>query len=65
MNAHKSLGLLAAVLVTAGQTLVFAMDTAAVAQDTVSRGGYENTRGAEAAPESRFGYVESHGTVRS
>ena len=43
MNAHKSLGLLAAILVTTGQALVLAVDTAAVAQNAGPRGGYEVT----------------------
>ena len=33
MNTHKVLGLLAAVLITAGQALVFAADTSAKAGD--------------------------------
>ena len=33
MNTHKALGLLAAVLITAGQALVFAADTSAKAGD--------------------------------
>ena len=43
MNTHKALGLLAAVLVTAGQALVFAADTSATAGDENTRGGYEVT----------------------
>lgn len=41
MNTHKALGLLAAVLVTAGQALVFAADTSATSGDESTRGGYE------------------------
>ena len=33
MNTHKALGLLAAILITAGQALVFAADTSAKASD--------------------------------
>ena len=33
MNTHKALGLLAAILITAGQALVFAADTSAKAGD--------------------------------
>jgi hypothetical protein len=33
MNTHKALGLLAAVLITAGQALVFAADTSAKVSD--------------------------------
>ena len=43
MNTHKVLGLLAAVLVTAGQALVFAADTSATTGDENTRGGYETT----------------------
>jgi hypothetical protein len=43
MNTHKALGLLAAVLVTAGQALVFAADTSATSGDEYTRGGYETT----------------------
>jgi len=43
MNTHKALGLLAAVLVTAGQALVFAADTSATSGDENARGGYETT----------------------
>jgi len=43
MNTHKALGLLAAVLVTAGQALVFAADTSATAGDENTRSGYEST----------------------
>ena len=43
MNTHKALGLLAAVLVTAGQALVFAADTSATSDDEYTRGGYETT----------------------
>ena len=35
MNTHKALGLLAAILITAGQALVFAADTSAKAGDSV------------------------------
>ena len=40
MNAHKTLGLLAAVLVTAGQALVFAADTHSVAQSSGAAAEY-------------------------
>ena len=33
MDTHKALGLLAAILITAGQALVFAADTSAKASD--------------------------------
>ena len=50
MNTHKSLGFLAAVLVTVAQVAVFATDTAAVAQNESARGGYEQTLNARVAP---------------
>lgn len=50
MNAHKSLGFLAAVLVTVAQIALFATDTAAVAQNESARGGYEQTLNARVAP---------------
>lgn len=43
MNAHRSLGFLAAVLLTIGQILVVSTATAAVAQNSSARGGYEAT----------------------
>ena len=42
MNAHRTLGLVAAIVVTASQVLLFAVDTAAVAQTASLRGGYAN-----------------------
>ena len=50
MNTHKSLGFLAAVLVTVVQLAVFATDTAAVAQNESARSGYEQTLNARVAP---------------
>ena len=50
MNTHKSLGFLAAVLVTVAQIALFATDTAAVAQNESARGGYEQTLNAQVAP---------------
>lgn len=49
MNAHRSLSLLAAVVVTAAQTLVFAADTHATTRNP-ARGGYENTLEVKSAP---------------
>jgi hypothetical protein len=45
MNANRALGLLAAILVTTGQALVLATDTAATAQGTE-----QNTRHEPPAP---------------
>jgi len=49
MNAHRTFGFLAAVVVMVGQVAVFAVDTAAVAQTTVARTGYVHTLDAKAA----------------
>lgn len=54
MNTHKALGLLAAVIVTAGQALVFAADTSATAGDQNARGSYEVTLDGSAAAAARF-----------
>jgi hypothetical protein len=40
MNTHKALGLLAAILITAGQALVFAADTSAANGSYDSRDSY-------------------------
>ena len=41
MNAHRSLGFLAAVLVTIGQILLVSTGTVTVAQNSSDRGGYD------------------------
>jgi hypothetical protein len=43
MNAHRSFGFLAALLVTVGQILVLATGTTAVANNTSEHSGYEIT----------------------
>ena len=53
MNTHKALGLLAAVIVTAGQALVFAADTSATAGDANARGSYEVTLDGSVAAATR------------
>ena len=63
MNAHRSLGLLAAVLITAGQALLIAVDTAAVAQNTNPRGGYESPLDATVTPGATVTYGASDGSV--
>jgi hypothetical protein len=55
MNSHKALGLLAAILVTAGQALVFAADTAAANGSYDSRGGYETVEATSVATTARDG----------
>ena len=54
MNTHKVFGLLAAVIVTAGQALVFAADTSASTGDQNARGGYEVTLDANVAAAARL-----------
>jgi hypothetical protein len=43
MNAHRSFGFLAALLLTVGQILVVSAGTATVANNTSERSGYEIT----------------------
>jgi hypothetical protein len=43
MNTHRSLGFLAALLVTVGQFFVLSTSTTAVAQNATDRAGYETT----------------------
>jgi hypothetical protein len=41
MNANRALGLLAAILITAGQATLFAVDTSSSAQSQAQRDRYE------------------------
>jgi hypothetical protein len=41
MNAHRTFGFIAALLVTVGQFFVLSTSTAAVAQNSSDRGAYE------------------------
>ena len=61
MNAHRTLGLLAAVLVTTGQAMVFAVDTAAVAQNAGERDGYASSVDTTIIPGARVVYGEPDG----
>ena len=63
MNAHKSLGFLAAVLVTAGQALVLVAGTTAVAQSATPRVAYETTLSAKVSAEVRMVYGEADGRI--
>ena len=63
MNTHKILGLLAAVLVTAAQTAVFATNTSSAAQTATGRGAYVQSLGAKATPDARTGNSESASSV--
>jgi hypothetical protein len=63
MNANRALGLLAAILVTTGQALVLATDTAATAQST-----HDNTRqavplAAGAPANAPLAYSDSRGLI--
>lgn len=59
MNTHKSLGLLAAIVVTVVQTAIFATNTSSVGQSTMDRGGYEESVDVKAALEARAVYGTS------
>jgi len=63
MNTHRTFGFVAAVLVMVGQIAVFAVDTAAVAENTVARAGYENSLDSKAALLARVANSESAGSA--
>jgi hypothetical protein len=63
MNANRALGLLAALLVTAGQAMVFAVDTSAAAQSTVHPSQYHTAFGAKTIAEGQLAYGESRGLI--
>ena len=63
MNAHRTLGLLAAIVVTAGQTVLFAVDTAAGARDTGNRTQNETVLGTTATADAQVAYDASRGLV--
>ena len=63
MNTHKSLGLLAAVLVTVVQTAIFATDTSSVAGNVTERSEYGQSLGGKAALEARAVYGTSSPSV--
>ena len=63
MNAHRTFALLAAVLVTAGQALLFAVDTAAVAQVASLRGGYESPLNETLSPGALAVRADSAATI--
>ena len=63
MNANRALGLLAAILVTAGQALVFAVDTAAATQSTVEPVGYQTSLDAGNVDDGQLAYAESRGLI--
>lgn len=63
MNTHRTLGLLAAILVTAGQALVFAVDTSAAAQSSEDPSGYAHALGTNNVADAQAAYGESRGLV--
>jgi hypothetical protein len=63
MNANRALGLLAALLVTAGQAMVFAVDTSAAAQSTEDPGRYDTGLGAKNVAEGQLAYGEARGLI--
>lgn len=63
MNANRALGLLAALLVTAGQAMVFAVDTSATAQDTAAPSRYNATLEGKNLGAGQLAYGESRGLI--
>ena len=63
MNTHRTLGLLAAILVTAGQAALLAVDTAAGAQNSRDRAPYESILGTQSSADAQRAYGESRGLV--
>jgi len=63
MNANRALGLLAAILVTAGQAMVFAVDTSSAAQETAVRIRYDAPLGAKNIAAGQLAYGEARGLI--
>ncbi len=63
MNANRALGLLAAILVTAGQATLLAVDTSAAAQSTAVPLRYERTLGAKNSAKGQLAYGEARGLI--
>ncbi|HEV7432899.1 MAG TPA: hypothetical protein VGN77_07640 [Steroidobacteraceae bacterium] len=63
MNANRALGLLAAILVTAGQAMVFAVDTAAAAQSSEELRRFDAALGATNFAEGQLAYSASRGLI--
>ena len=63
MNTHRTLGLLAAILVTAGQALVFAVDTSAAAQSSEDSTGYTHAPETNNVADAQVAYGEARGLV--
>ena len=65
MNANRALGLLAAILITAAQATLLAVDTSAASENPVAPSRYETTVGAKNVAEVQRAYGESRGQVGS
>jgi hypothetical protein len=63
MNANRALGLLAAILVTAGQAMLLAVDTSAAAESTAAPLRYERTLGAKNGAAGQFADGEARGLI--
>ncbi len=61
MNANRALGLVAAILVTTGQAMLFAVDTSAAVQTTAEPVRYETALGAKNIVGSHPAYGDSRG----
>jgi hypothetical protein len=61
MSTNRALGLLAALLVTAGQALVFAVDTSAATQAAQDPIRHQTILGAENVADAQRAYGESRG----
>ena len=63
MYANRALGLLAAILITAGQATVFAVDTSSAAQNATDQGRYGPKLEAKNIGEGQPAYGASRGLV--
>ena len=63
MNANRALGLLAAILVTTGEALVLATDTAATTQSTQDNTRHTAPLDAEAIAGAQPAYTGSRGRI--
>jgi hypothetical protein len=61
MNANRALGLVAAILVTVGQAMLFAVDTSAPAPANAEPVKYDTALGARNIAESQSAYGKSRG----
>jgi hypothetical protein len=61
MNANRALGLLVAILITTGEALILATDTAATAQSPQDHTRSVAPQGAGTIADARLAYSESRG----